>query len=471
MLLLATLSYAASLDNIEIGGPWGTPTTTDGSAGWWNPAGFAAAKGTRVFLEGGYITADFEFDRAGDDKGIDTYELSGIAPTIGVASDLGIDHVGPGRLGVGLILAVPYARGGAETNPPGGGHFHMIDGDSRGIWAGAGLAYDIKDMLSVGGTFAVVHTQWRAEVDQDTLPDLRNALIENGAEDFLTYTDEDLENPEYTAALDFSDLSDTTYSFSAGVLIHPVDSFSVGVTYIHEASVDNEGSFSASFVCPPEEDTLGRFAAEDTGLCDPSGEPVIVSGTGNVAYTLPGRVQGGVMVKPVDWLRTEVMGAYVMWSAYDDFTITVSETDLEDERAKELVEQSRKWARANEDSFWVGLDAKATVAEKWTFGGRYWFDRSAVPDKALSTNNWDGDEHNISTLVAYRPLKWMDVGLSYTHHFVEVREVTSSGYYVSVDSPNPDDRWNYPQMNGTYEGAIDRFGLVVRGNFGDAPKE
>ena len=139
MLLLASLSLAASLDNIEIGGPWGTPTTTDGSAGWWNPAGFAAARGTRVFLEGGYITADFEFDRAGDDMGVDTYELSGIAPTIGVASDLGIDHLGPGRLGVGLILAVPYARGGAETSPPGAGHFHMIDGDSRGIWAGAGL--------------------------------------------------------------------------------------------------------------------------------------------------------------------------------------------------------------------------------------------------------------------------------------------------------------------------------------------
>jgi long-subunit fatty acid transport protein len=312
-----------------------------------------------------------------------------------------------------------------------------------------------------------VHSQWHAVVDQDTLPDLRRALNEEGVDDeTLGYTDADLENPEYTAALDFSDLSDTTFSFSAGLLIHPNDRFAIGVTYIHGADVNNTGDFQATFVCPPDEDTFGNLGAQLAEVCDPSGAPVVVKGDGSVAYSLPSRVHGGIMVRPVDWLRLEAMGGYVMWSAYDDFTIKVSNIDLENERAIALIEQTRKWARANNDSYWLGLDAKATVAQKWTFGARYWFDKAAVPDEALSTNNWDGDEHNLTALVAYRPVRILDVGLEYSHHFVADRTVTTSGFYNTIEGETAEDRWNYPQMNGDYRGSIDRFGLVLRGHFG-----
>ncbi|MFN7146885.1 MAG: hypothetical protein ACK4YP_24130, partial [Myxococcota bacterium] len=81
MLLLASLlthgARAASLDNLEIGGPWGSPTATDATAAWWNPAGLAAGRGTRVMVEGAPTFASVTYERAEPNGGSDIYRLSG----------------------------------------------------------------------------------------------------------------------------------------------------------------------------------------------------------------------------------------------------------------------------------------------------------------------------------------------------------------------------------------------------------
>lgn len=484
LLLLATASFAASLDNLEIGGPWGSPTSTDGTAGWWQPAGFAAARGTRIELEGAYETAQIGFERADPNGGSDTYALSGVPPYLGVASDVG--KVGPGHLGVGLVFALPFIRGGTEVDPPGAGHYHMIDGDSKAMWIGAGLAYDIQDVVSFGITGAVVHSTWAAVVDQDTMPDLRAAVLETGggliSEDDLAETGyvENAENPDYAAHLDFGgasgglsgkgELTADTGSFAAGVLVHPSEKWALGVTYVHSAVIENTGKVVIDFGCPPDSDTYGHFAATTSGLCNST-----VHGDGYVGYTLPRRVNVGFMVKPMPKLRLEAMGGWVQWSQYDDFHIKVTNTDVEGTsedntaKAKALVEQTRDWARDNEDSFWAALDGKFSPTKKWTIGARYWFDRAAVPDKALSTNNWDADEHIVTGLLAYKPVPFLEIGLSYTHHFVADRTTTTSGFSNPLDTSTVEDRWRYPHSNGTYTGSIDRVGLQIRGTFGDAP--
>ena len=474
MLILVSLSLAASIDNLEVGGPWASPTTTDGSAGWWNPAGFAAQKGTRIFLEMAYLDATFELDRADPHGGPDPYTLSGLTPSFGVATDLGLDHLGPGRLGAGLFFGIPFARGGIEVNQPGSGSYAMMDGYSRAAWLGVGVAYDIKDMLSIGVTGGMYYSMWGALVNQDSMPDLKHSIEEGGGGDFITYTDEQLEDPDYAATMNFQDMSDTAFNFSAGMMLHPNDRFAISATYIHGARVDNVGLVEGKFACPPNnDDPFGNAAADANGLCTTD-----ITGVGSVGYDLPARVQGGIMVKPVQWLRLEAMGAWVRWSEYDDFDIAISNSEGTDangtaltDLAKDLIESPRPWARANEDSFWVALDSKVTVAEKWTFGARYWFDKAAVPDFALSSNNWDADEHIVSGLVAYRPLRFFDVGLSYTHHFCAERVVTNSAFYQTVEGEPAEARWNYPQMNGTYSGAVDRVALVLRGNFGGDPKK
>lgn len=478
MLLFLSMAQAASLDNLEIGGPWGSPTSTDGTAGWWNPAGFAVGKGTRIDLEVAYEDATINFDRADPNGGPDVYKLSGMPPFFGAAADVG--KVGPGNLGVGLVFALPFIRGGIEVEPPGSGHLAMIDGDSKAMWIGAGVAYDVQDIVSFGFTGAVVHSTWAAVVDQDTMPDLYGAVRDTGGQstaDALGYTNDMLETPEYAAHLDFGgeeggisgkgELSADAFSFAAGVLVHPSDSFAVGVTYVHSAEIENRGDVVIDFECPPDSDSIGRAIASSHGVCNTR-----VTGDGYVGYTLPRRVHGGVMFKPIKPLRLEVMGGWVQWSQYDDFSIKVSNTDVKGtndqatEEAKELVEQTRDWARDNEDTFWVALDAKVKAGKQWTFGGRYWFDQHAVPDRAMSTNNWDADAHMLSGLVAYRPVKFLEIGLSFTQHIVAERVVTTSGFSNTLDVDSVEDRWRYPHSNGTYTGTISRVGLQLRGRFG-----
>lgn len=480
MLLLVATSLAASLDNLEIGGPWGSPTSTDGTAGWWQPAGFAVGKGTRVDLELAYEAATITFDRDDPNGGADTYTLSGLPPYLGVASDLG--KVGPGNLGVGLVFALPFIRGGTEVNPPGAGHYHMIDGDSKAMWIGAGVAYDIKNVVSVGVTGALVHTTWAAVVDQDSLPDMRAAMLAEplAVAQMNAYTEEDLENPDYAAHVDFGgpsgglsgngELSGDAFSFSAGVLVHPNDRFSVGVTYVHSTVVEATGPVTIDFGCPSADtDPFGQLIASTRGLCDTT-----VEGDGYIGYTLPRRVNFGVMVKPIDRLRLEAMGGWVQWSQYEDFHIKVSNTDVEGiteantTEAKALVEQTRDWARANQDSFWAAIDGKVRLGKRWTAGARYWFDKAAVPDEALSTNNWDADVHMVSGLLAYRPAEFLQIGLSYTHHFVAERDVSTSQFDNVLVITDADDRYRYPHANGVYGGSLDRVGLQIRGNFGES---
>ena len=482
LLALASISVAASLDNLEIGGPWGSPTATDGTAAWWQPAGFAAARGTRIEVEGAYEDATITYQRADPNGGPDTYALSGVPPFLGVSSD--VSKVGPGHLGVGLVFALPFIRGGTEVDPPGSGHYHMIDGDSRAMWIGAGIAYDIQDKVSIGVTGAIVHSTWAAVVDQDTQPDLYTAVVDQSGQtvaDSLGYTDDGLENPDYAAHLDFGgewgglsgkgELSADVPSFAAGILVHPSDTWALGVTYVHSTEVVNTGTVDIQFACPPDSDAIGRVVAQSHGVCDTT-----VHGEGSVAYTLPRRLNVGLMFKPMPKLRLEVMGGWVQWSEYSDFHIEVRNTDVEGvndqatSEAKALVEQTRDWARANEDSFWVALDGKMKLNNRWTAGARYWFDRAAVPDEALSTNNWDADEHIVSALLAYKPVKFLEIGVSYTHHFVSERTTTTSAYVNTLDTSSVEDRWRYPQSNGTYGGSIDRIGLQLRGTFGEAPE-
>ncbi|HNH47663.1 MAG TPA: hypothetical protein PKY30_11520, partial [Myxococcota bacterium] len=121
MILLLSLlpsSIAASLDNLEIGGPWGSPTATDGSAAWWNPGSVAAGKGTRLLLEGAPTFATISFDRADPAGGEDKLSLVGAVPFVGLATDAGVKG-----LGLSLTLAVPFVRGGNEVSEPGPGSY------------------------------------------------------------------------------------------------------------------------------------------------------------------------------------------------------------------------------------------------------------------------------------------------------------------------------------------------------------
>lgn len=458
MLLLLTTGLAAGLDQIEVGGPWGSPTATDGTAPWWNPAAMAMGQGHRYQLELAPSFAVMTYTRSEPNPGEDVYLASGLLPQVGFVTDLGVEG-----LGVGGALVVPNVRGGVEQEEPGIGRYTLRDGRIRTIYGIVGMGFRPVDAVAVGGMVAVVNSSFVAKVDRDTLPDLAGAI--EAAGNTHDYTDLDLENAHYSATTSF-DTRDIVMTAGASLMLRPHPKLDIGVAYIHGPTVENVGSVDLAFQCPPQEDEVGRFAAESRGLCDTD-----LSGNAVVSYRLPNRVQAGIAYRPTVRWRLEGMGGWVGWSGLDAVTITISETaelnpDLPEETAA-VLDGTKVQNRDQLNSIWGAFDAKwsrpVLGSQRVTLGGRVWYDRAAVPDTTLASNNYDADALMLTGMGAYAPHPGFELGLSWTHHVLETR-TADSAYYQSVEAPNAGG-YDYPHSNGTYAGVINRFGVQVRGAF------
>lgn len=459
-LWLAGVAGAASLDNLEVGGTWGTPTSTDATAVFWNPAGLAAQRGHRFVIEGAPTFATVTFVR--DDPyngGTDGYKLAGVVPFAGFATDLGVDG-----LGLGLSLSVPFVRGGREMSEPGPGSFHMREGESKAVFLTGAAAWQFADRVSIGASVSMVESSWSANLDNELTTSLDEQISDLGQDS--GYTDAQIESRDYAAELTFHDLKDRTFTFGVGGRYDIHERVAVALTYVHGARVENTGDVTLAFGCPPQEDTLGRFGAEAYGLCNST-----LNAHGRIGYVLPPRLHGGIEIRPTDTITLRPMAGFVWWSRYQDFDITVENVedlnDLDNENSADLVNQHRLWARANENALWAGIDGKVLIGKGGTLGGRVTYDQAAVPDEALSPNNYDADAWMVGLMGAYAPVRPIEIGVSITHHFLTTRVIDNSAFLVTLDEASrPEDRWFYPQMNGTYSGVIDRIGLSVRGTFG-----
>jgi len=245
---------------------------------------------------------------------------------------------------------------------------------------------------------------------------------------------------------------------------------SVAIGYNHGYQVVNEGNVQFQTGCAPESDGLTRTAMEGYGLCDAT-----IDGTGSIAYRYPSRVNAGVVLRPLPALRLEAMGGWVGWGVFTDYNIqtNVQPEDiteaLSDEGAEisaDLLTQTRQWARDTRNSGWVAIDGKFQANPVFLFGGRVLYDHAAIPDSALSTNNYDANTVAVSGLAA-AGLGPITVGLSAEQQFLATRTVTDSAYGLTLDpAERNEDRYFFPSSNGTYSGGITRLGISVQGAFG-----
>jgi long-subunit fatty acid transport protein len=213
---------------------------------------------------------------------------------------------------------------------------------------------------------------------------------------------------------------------------------------------------------------MGRYGAERLGICYAS-----VAAAGGLGYQLPSRVSAAVLIEPVDRLDVTVMGGWVGWAVFTDYELEISDIaarnpdQADPEGLAATLEKSRLRARDARNTGWGGLDVKGEVTDHLLLGGRIVFDHAAIPDHAVSSNNYDANDLMLSGLVAAKPIPQVQVGLSYTYHMLAQRVVTDSGWGVTVEEgPLKEDRWFYPHANGTYNGVIHRAGLQVRTEFG-----
>ncbi len=491
-LSLAYPAQSSSLDLIEVGGAWGSPGATNPTALWWNPAGLAVAGGTQLLVEGAPTSARFVADRYNPDYGVpdptfvalgypaeydyggvDNLTFSGIVPFLGISSDFTVDG-----LGIGIGLYVPIARGGTSDQAYGPNRYALREGNIQVLAASLGAAYELAELLSVGGSVSLLDSTYEASLDTSIYPDIAAEAEAQAAEFNLprpgSYQDAYLEHPGYTATSIFA-LKTQALTFGAGLYLQPLRSDLLGLSlaYNHGVRVDNRGPVVLDFLCPPEHDNLSRAGAQAQGTCDAR-----LQGTGAIGYRLPSRVHLGVVGHPREKLRLEAFGSYVLWSAFTDYDISTQisadQIQVEDptvaEETAALVSQRRQWARDNRDSFFVGVDGKLELHRLLGVGLRGTFDRSAIPDRVLSANNLDADTFIRSGLLFSAPIQQLTIGLSFSHHFLATRDVTDSAYALSIDG-DPDPRYFYPSGAGRYSGSIDRIGISLKGNVGGRSRQ
>lgn len=493
LLALATLSpaQAASLDLIEVGGMWGSPGATNPTAVWWNPAGIAVGGGHQITLEAApnFATVNFErtqptyapitntlsaspkeYDYAGSEK----LTFNGVVPFLGVSSDLTLDG-----FGIGAALAVPTARGGTVQDAPGAGRYHLREGNIQAIYAMLAAGYHIGDKFALGVSGAYVDSTWTADTDAEGYTALQKGLQDEFNLPEPPGDDAYIEDGGYATNVIFDHLKDNALTFGVGMYATPIDTVGISLSYNHGVDLHHTGDLSMSFDCPPEWDVASRLAATTGGLCDTD-----ITGEGTIGYKLPGRFNLGVVFTPIDKLRLEIMGAYVMWSDFTDYEITtqigpdqitVDDTTDADgngfadqaEESAELASQDRLWARDNRDTFWAGVDGKFQAHQLLLVGGRVLYDHSAIPSEVLSTNNFDTEVISLGALAALTPVPQLRIGLSYQHQFMLKRTVTDSIFAVTLDEDAAlADRYFYPEMNGTHSGSVNRLGVSVSGAFG-----
>ena len=470
LLALFTTANAASLDLLEVGGLYGSPAATNATATFWNPAALAMEQGTRFNIEGAptFATVNATIDGQGEYwGGDDQYKYFGVAPFAGIATDFGVKG-----LGTGLSLNVPFAKGAETVELGGNGRYHLQKANIKSIFITGAASYRFGK-VALGASGSLVQSSWTAISTTETLTSL-NANLQEALGPVTTYTDDDIYNPNYTTTLNFKNLADRTYSFSAGIYITPSDKLAISVAYLHGGSLSHTGDLGMNFDCPPEEDALGNFGATLTGTC--YGE---FTGQGTVNYDFPWRTNLGIRWMPTgepDRFAVELMGAYVNWSVFTDYNIITDvdpdSVDLEDEAARQdtadTVSQNRLWARDNQGTFWVGLDVKRRVMnDKLLLGGRVIYDKAAIPSTTLATSNYDADTVMLSGLAAITIMPGVDLGASFGNYFLAKRTVTDSAFSTTLDSEAAaEPRYFYPSANGTYHTTIQRLAVNLSGSFG-----
>ncbi len=461
LLLLCSLAQAGGLDLIEVAGPWGSPGMGGPAAVWFNPAGLAYEEGTQITIEvapaSGYVTVDRDDPYNG---GLDVLAGGGVVPFGGFSTDLGVEG-----LGVGLAVFAPYGRSGGSTMDEGPASYAVRSGSITNVYVAPGVAFRTGG-LTVGGAVHGIGSFYQASTNKEVLTALDDELCDQGQ--CGLYDDSQLEDADYSARIDL-DLRGISASFTVGVALAANEFVSVGGSYVHGAKITNNGLATLNFGCPPDDDIYGRFGSQLTGICDTE-IPAITQ----VRYSLPHRIVGFLRITPTgdaDQLSIEGFGGYSMWSNYSSVEITtrvdpngVALNREEDREATaNLLGQDLSMARGLVDTYWVAADIRGRVSDEWTIGTRLTYDRHAIPTQMISPNNFDTDTVVTAVLAEVKLSDSVSLAGSYSHYFQQTRVVDNSAYRVTLDNDNQaPDGFRLPQMNGTYNGSIDRGGVALR---------
>lgn len=451
---LSGLASAGGFATARFGGEHGHPTADHPTAIYYNPAGLALGKGTRIFAEGVFAYRDVSYDRPVEainnvsDTGVGTptdaiTANSGSAsatnviasPFLGVVSDLGVKN-----LGVSVAAYAPFggqaewdtndAYKDSEAYPgavDGVQRWSTMSGSLRALYLSLAAAYHLPGpRLSFGASVSLVSQSL------DTIR-ARNAV---GTDDLVGANGNLLEGRSHI------DVSGLTYAAALGVIWEAVDDLHIGLSYQSQpgfGETTQRGDLNFKF---------GNSASD----------------TSNIDFTqeLPDIVRLGARYRVQNNLELRISGDYTRWSVFDNQCIL----DGDDPGANcsldknggatadtqgVVVNLKRDW----KDTFGVRAGATYWLDEGKELTGSVAYDSSAVPDATIDPSLLDMNKMIITAGGRIRLTGEMRLNLSYSQvvYFtreVDVRERDAMGKEIGFTPPSvvPDHAGIYKQWIG-----------------------
>jgi long-chain fatty acid transport protein len=346
----------------------------DPSAIKHNPAGLAGPRGTRIY---GGVTAVIPSSKYESSSG--TSEESEFQaffpPHLYVSSDLHSEN-----LAVGLGIFSPFGIGGLTWPDTGLTRYASTESLIATLAVNPVVAFRVSPSLSVGfGVFYVygLNTVERM-VNQSAL----------GAGD-----------ARYRLAADGGG-----FGFNLGLLVTPCDTFSLGFAYRSRTNVDQSGTVKLRSIAPALQPLFGGSSFKT-----------------DVETTLrfPDDATAGVAFRPTESLTLAAELEWIGWSRFSSY-------DLDFERevpAAGFADVSIPLDWRDGWVFKAGGEYKINPSYALRFG--YAYVTTPVPERTLSPDNPDADQHNFSIGFGYAS-KGLVVDAFYNANFFMDRKVENS---------------------------------------------
>lgn len=454
--LVAPEAAASGLSSARFGGEQGHPTTDNPTALYYNPAGIALSRGTRIFVDGtlalrwasytrpeSAVSSQTSLDIApGANDGKATLSNQIFAPFAGVTSDFGTKFMTAGA-------AAYFPFGGSATwdqnekyrgnsqfpgAVDGAQRWYTIDGSLKSMYLTGGIGFNFPQIgLSVGATGSVIHS---------TVNTIR-ARNADGTDDLVSGSTPDTYRLKEGRSL--IDVAGWQGGFSVGALWNLREVLWIGASYTSQPNVTGGMTLTG---------TLTNVLA----LSDPETQNV------ELTQTLPDILRLGVRVRPTRRLELRVFGDYTRWSVFKRQCVLNSSIDgrrcdfAGDETA--LSAPATYGAEGEIDGVVQHLPRFWKDAGGVRVGASYWiiesleafigagYDSSAVPVQTLDPALMDMDKGSVSIGARWQIVQRFALALTSTQ--IIYRKVDTKGQNLL-------NKWEQPTRQASADGVYTQF--------------
>ena len=372
----------------------------DGTAAWYNPAGFANQDGTRMTLDAGFVRQSIFFQRMDPSGNTAGYEPQGnnaaprLIPFLGFSSDFGLKN---------FVFALSgFGPNGRKLDYPanGPGRYSMIETNVAEAFAQLSVAWRPHPTFSVGAAFRYVYnsaTQSRKITIAGGTPD------NEGADDVgLTFDVRDAFVP----------------NAQFGVLWSPLRWLDFGLSYRLPTNVEADGEMR---VDPADVARLraGRFP--NVALCSERTCAVDKQNHGNIRvnFGLPGILRAGARVhqsapEKRRW-DLEVDFVWERWTGFGKLETLPQEVyytlaSRTPAKLPNIVEE-----RGYGNAFSVRMGGDFEVLRNWLVArAGVFFETSAVPLQAVNVGIVDAPKVGFTVGLTFN-WQWLSLSAAYGH--------------------------------------------------------